>query len=474
MPSRSVAFALIVSTASLAAQTPSAAQEDALAAIAAAYGAKVAASALFVSGRTLQSVLEEELAADTPRDKALQPIRRFEIDLEGRCVTCTVGQHRATAVATGNLGCTLATDAHPVARLRERGTPAPPNRETVPASVAWPQGDRLDPAAFPAGVDRAGLARTLDAAFTEPASGPRVRTRAVVVVHRNQVVAERYADGYRADMPLPGWSMTKSVIVALVGVRIGQGKLDLAAPLPVPEWPKGDARTALRLPDLLAMASGLRWNEDYLDPGSDVLRMLFTSDDHAAVQTCMPSLHPPGSRFLYSSGTTNLVCRILRTTFAEDREYWAFPRQCLFEPLCMRTACIETDPSGTFVGSSYGFASARDWARFGMLWANGGMCNGTRIVASEWLSRCAAPTPSSGGRFGLHVWRDVDPDGSGPREREWQDLPEDLLHFDGHEGQYVVVVPSRALVVVRLGCTKSGGFGLHALVRGALAACTGK
>jgi hypothetical protein len=301
-----------------------------------------------------------------------------------------------------------------------------------------------------------------------------VRTRAVVVVHRGRLLAERYADGYRASMPLPGWSMTKTIVNALVGIRIGQGRLDPKAPLPVPEWrADGDPRRQLRLEHLLRMDSGLHWSEDYADPQALVLRMLFAATDCAGVAAAEPLAREPGLVFEYSSGTANLLCRILRSTFASDADYWAFPQQALFSPLGMRSARIETDPGGTFVGSSFGFATARDWARFGMLWAQDGNWNGARILPEGWVRASCTPTPGSHGSFGRHVWLNALPADPQEHAERWEDLPRDLLHMDGHEGQYVFVFPTQQLVIVRLGCTQRGGFDLHGLLTAVFAACGG-
>lgn len=452
-----------------------------LAQVAAAYAAKVTASAIFISGRTLDSVLAEELAPDHALEALIRPFLKFDVDREAGAVTCSLGGVTATAVTTRNLGCTLVTADAPAEKLRQRGAPALAGIEPDPATVDWPLGDRMPPAPTDEagdGVDHAALAKVLDAAFAEAPDKPKVRTRAVVVVHRGRLVAERYAEGYTATMPLPGWSMTKTIAGALVGVAVGNGALAADGELTVPEWPAGDPRRALRLPDLLTMTSGLAWSEGYDDPTSDALRMLFASTDHGAIQATKPSTAPPGTVFLYSSGTTNLLCRELRAAFTRgdrggDLAYWAMPQQALFRPLGMRRAVLETDPSGTFVGSSYGFATARDWARFGMLFLGDGTFAGKRVLPPGWVARMATPCRAGNGRFGSHLWLNADPDGDGPRERMWPSLPPDLVHMDGHEGQYVVVFPTQQIVVVRLGCTKSGGFGLRPMLDGVLAACGG-
>ena len=440
-----------------------------LAEAAAAYAAKVAASAIFVSGRTLESVLAEELAPTRPLEAMIRPLLRFEVDSERRRVTCRLGAASAAASATGNLGCTLERPGIDSTQLQQRASPGLAELQVDPRTQPWPLGDQL-PKSPADDVDHRALAAVLDAAFAEPESGPKRHTRAVVIVHRGRLLAERYATGYGVDTPLPGWSMTKTLTHALLGVRIRQERLDPAAPLPVPEWPADDPRRSIRLGDLLAMRGGLQWNEDYDDAASTALRMLFGSSDHAAVYAECARAHAPGEQFVYASGATNLLCRVLRRTFTDDREYWAFPRQHLFAPLGMRTAVLETDPNGTFVGSSYGFASARDWARLGMLYAQDGMFAGQRILPAGWVAAAGRPHPRGDGNYGAHVWLNADPDQDGPRQRAFPELPADLLRMDGHEGQYCAVFPSEQLVVVRLGCTKNGGFDLRGLMRGALAA----
>ena len=442
-----------------------------LAQAAAAYAAKVVASALFVSNRTLDSVLAEELAPTRPLEALIRPLLRFEVDREQRTVVCRLGAASATAVATVNLGCTLVHADADADQLRRRAAPGIADSRAAALDEAWPLGERL-PETSASGIDRQALTACVEAAFAEPAKGPLVHTRAVVIVHRGQLVAERYAPGYGPDSSLPGWSMSKTLTHALLGVRVQQGRLAIDAPPPVPEWPTEDARRAIRLGDLLAMRAGLAWNENYDDADSTALRMLFGSADHAAVYAGCAREHAPGERFVYSSGATNLLCRVLRTTFDSDLDHWAFPRQHLFARLGMHTAVLETDPSGTFVGSSYGFASARDWARLGMLYAQDGVFAGERILPVGWVDAARRPHQGGDGRYGAHVWLNADPDGDGPSQRPWPDLPADLLRMDGHEGQYCTVFPSEQLVVVRLGCTKNGGFDLRGMLRRALAAVT--
>ncbi len=456
--------------ASLLAQQGAAPSAE-LAEVVAGYAAKIVASAHFVSGRTLDSVLAEELAPTRPLEAMVRPLLQFDIDDKAGTVTCRIGSARATAVRTQGLGCTLARPGADAAALRARAIAAAPPAPANVLQQPWPLGEG---AATPtAGINQAALARAIDNAFAEPRGQAKIHTRAVVVVHRGQLVAERYAPGYHAAMPLPGWSMTKTLTHALLGVREQQAPLALHRPDgtgPGREWLR-DERRAISLDHVLTMTTGLAWNESYDDPASNALQMLFRSSDHAAAYIARPRAAAPGATFGYSSGATNLLCQVLRATFAgDDAAYHAFPREHLFAPLGMHSTVLETDPSGTFVGSSYGFATARDWARLGLLYAQGGEFAGKRLVRRQWIDDAFRPAPGSEGRFGRHLWLDADPDGDGPAKRRWPELPADLGYMSGHEGQYCVIVPSAQLVLVRLGCTKNGGFDLRAFVRDVLTA----
>jgi CubicO group peptidase (beta-lactamase class C family) len=191
------------------------------------------------------------------------------------------------------------------------------------------------------------------------------------------------------------------------------------------------------------------------------MRMLFASADHGALAAQKPLAHAPGTEHLYSSGTTNLLCRVLRATFADAAQYRTFPRDRLFRRIGMRSALIEPDPSGTFVGSSYGVATARDWARFGLLYLQDGVWDGERILPEGWVEASTTPGPLARG-YGRHFYCNGG---------EWPSLPDDLFYLSGHEGQFVFGFPSQRLVVVRLGCAKRGGFPLRQFLERVLAAC---
>ncbi|MFM8794319.1 MAG: serine hydrolase domain-containing protein [Acidimicrobiales bacterium] len=277
-------------------------------------------------------------------------------------------------------------------------------------------------------------------------------TLALLVVHDGRVVLEHYGGGAGPGTTLISWSVAKSITHALVGVAVGDGVLSTAERDLFPEW-GSDARSGITLQHLLNMSSGLAWNEDYVDGSvSDVIEMLFGSDgkgghdDHAAFAASKPLLHPPGTAYMYSSGTTNLVTRVLSRALGEvppsNAVMDGFMRTRLFGPLGMTSATPKFDRSGNFVGSSFVYATARDFARFGWLYANDGMWDGSRVLPAGWVEHgrtWTATDPENGVGYGAHWWLE-------PR------LPGSMAAF-GYEGQNVWVVPDRDLVLVRLGKT---------------------
>jgi CubicO group peptidase (beta-lactamase class C family) len=311
----------------------------------------------------------------------------------------------------------------------------------------------------------------LERAFAEPGPEGGRRTRAVVVVHRGRIVAEGYSAGIGPGTPLPGWSMAKSVMNALVGILVKEGRLSLEAPVRIREWQgPGDPRRGITLDHLLRMSSGLRFDDDVPSPRGDVTRMLLGSGraDMASYAAGKEAEAMPGTAWKYTSGTTILVARVIRGMMGDDAEYLAFPRAALFGPIGMATAHLETDAAGTFVGSSFLYASARDWARFGMLYLQDGVWEGQRILPEGWVGYTQSPAPADPeGRYGAHFWLKLREEDGGASVA----LPPGSFHAAGHQGQYVTIVPSREAVIVRLGVTRHAGvWNQAAFVRDVLAA----
>jgi CubicO group peptidase (beta-lactamase class C family) len=318
--------------------------------------------------------------------------------------------------------------------------PLPPQ----PAEVPWPT-DRWAEAPVDEDVDRATLDRVLRVLVHEPDRTKTGDTHALLFAHRGRIVAEAYSPEHERDTTLVSWSMAKSITHALVGCLVRDGRLDIHAPAPVPAWQgSGDPRGAITTDHLLRMCDGLDFVELYVPTGrSDVIEMLFRSgkDDVAAYAEARPLAREPGTYWNYSSGTSNIVAAIVsRAVGGGAKGLRAFMQRELFDRIGMRTATPRFDAAGNFVGSSYVFATARDFARFGLLYLRDGTWEGDRLLPSGWVDHARGLTIPSFDQYGAHWW--LARDGSG------------IFHASGFHGQYVVVVPTRDLVVVRLGNTE--------------------
>jgi CubicO group peptidase (beta-lactamase class C family) len=322
----------------------------------------------------------------------------------------------------------------------------PPQPDGVPwPTHAWPEGD------LPKGVD---LAPLLERALDD--SGPLATTYAVVIVHRGKVVAERYhgqlehfdrpPEPVTVETPLLSWSMAKSMLHAVVGLLVGDGRLDLDAPARVPEWSgPGDPRGTITLRQLLAMRDGLEFNEDYVDERvSDVITMLFGDgqSDMGHFAADRPLAAPPGTRFNYSSGTSNIVSSVVARLVGPGEPYARFLHDRLFAPIGMTSADPEFDQAGTWVGSSYVRTTARDFARFGLLYLRDGRWDGVRLLPAGWVDygRTMASDDPEDGPYGAHWWG-VAGDTLG------------TFRASGYEGQSITICPALDLVIVRLGQT---------------------
>jgi CubicO group peptidase (beta-lactamase class C family) len=412
---------------------------DELIGIGTAYKAKMLCSEVFIAGRRPHEVLADLRIDDL---KALRIIKT-SVDEEAKEASASFfGIITRTAHYRGETGCAL--DFGGKSNRRSGGTAPTVSRHSS-------RDGGLSPLAESTTKIEPQLVAVLDEAFSEPDPAHRRRTRAVVVVHKGRVIAERYASGFGPDTAFPGWSMAKSVLNALVGILVRDGRLSVDTPLAVPEWHKpGDERASITLNQLLHMTSGLEFDENMGNPLCDVTRMLLAEPDMAAFAAGKKNQMPSGTRWYYSSGNSNIISGAIRGLMETD-EYRHFPRKSLFEPLGMNSSVLETDASGTFVASSFMYANARDWARFGMLYLNGGVWGGDRILPDGWIEYTkTAATAATGKSYGAHFWLGV------PEEynRTHTPLPEDTMHAVGHEGQFVTIIPSYHTVIVRLGKTR--------------------
>lgn len=411
--------------------------------IGAGFAAKVTCSLVHVSGQDGAAIVSRYVAHEVaPLGAAL----RVTTSPEGAEARVAGGLVRARAVLRPGLGCVLVPSdaADPLPLPEALSLPRP----RLDPALPWPRGG-AGPEGAPAAVE-AAIAR----AFMEPGGEGLRQTNAVVVAKDGRLLAERYAPGYGPETPMLSWSMAKSVLVALVGVLEREGRMDVSLPAAVPEWrAPGDPRGAITLDQLLRQSSGLAFDETY-GATNDVSRMLYAHADTGAYAAKSRLVAEPGTRWSYSSGTSNLVARIVRDVFRGDVAAMVrFANDELFDPADMTSAFFEPDASGSFVGSSYVYMTARDWARFGELFRRHGDWFGRRILPADFVRYAVTPTPAAPrGSYGAHFWLNAGSPGR-PGDRPWPAIPPEVFAARGHSGQWVVVVPSARLVVVRLGLT---------------------
>lgn len=452
----STAVATLATVATAAPASSGAAQARAMAsplsdaAIAVGIGAHTACASIFVSGRADEDVLRDDVHSLAPATRAVTIL----VDRKHRTVAASApGTATRTAVYRPAVGCTLLTGNIAPAVLDRQVLglrPVKPRAEV--GEVLVPGASRRTPT-----VDRVALDAAMQQAFDVPNKGGYPDTRALLVVQNGMIVAEKYAPGFGRDTRFLGWSATKSITGTLVGMLVEDGVLDLDAPAPVPQWQAaGDPRRVITLRQLMNMASGLRFKEDYATD-SDALRMMYLASNMGDFAASLPLDQSPGTKWSYSSGTTNILAGIVfRATGGTLKSMTGFARSRLFEPAGMTSALIEPDEAGVLVGSSYAYATARDWARFGQLYLDRGVVRGRQVISPKWVDfvrtpTTAAPRPQYGGQFWLNRG-----EASGPRKRMYADIPVDTYLALGHNAQIIAIIPSLNAVVVRMGWTPEG------------------
>lgn len=408
--------------------------------------AKTVCSNVFMAGREVDAIVQADLLA-----LGYQIFHLVKIDV-------SPAEHRVDAALLGFIarrhaqyvegrGCTNVMGDQ--SWKRPAAQPLPPRTS---ADALWPAGEKVE----------VSENTRLQAAVNDPAlQGPGMR--AIVVVHDGRIIAETYSEGFGATTPLHGWSMTKSVTAALVGMAIKDGKLSLEQKHLFPQW-AGDGHAEISIADLMAMTAGLKWSEAegrVTDPG----RMEFLVRDTAAFARGLPLDTPPGTRFNYSGAQTVLLTRLWQDAVGEGAP--SYPRERLFNPLGMTSAVLEADEVGTFRGEGFLFATARDWARFGEFLRLGGQWNGQQLLPEGFVDYMRSPSP-------------VSDEGHGPvygRGQIWlakglgYDLPADTFMMEGHLRQVIAIIPSRKLVILRMGMTREDiGFSNANLLRAIVAA----
>jgi hypothetical protein len=413
-------------------------------------------SGVFVSGQDPDAYYSQAIA---PSLSVADPLVHRAVDQVNSEVTASfAGLATRRAVYRGATGCVL----------QSAGDPGP----TV-AALPPPAASLIPPIAGPAVVEPAdpALNAALDHAFAEPDRPPHRWTKAVVIVQDGRVVAERYATGYGVDTPIHGWSMTKSVTNALVGVLVREGRLDIHAPAPVAAWASpSDPRHAITADSMLRMASGLDMGQSLTDGFGEAFdptaHMVFDTHDMAAFAEAAPTIAPPGGKWRYANGNYLVLSQIIRDRAGGDAaSTLRFIHAELFDKLGMSHATLEFDGAGTPIGASHMWAPARDWARFGMLYLNDGVVGGQRILPAGWVDYSARLTPGSEDYgYGAGFWTNRGRSQAAKR-RIAAGMPADSFMARGSQGQAIVVIPSLRLVIVRLGMSYTPSGDIVALER---------
>lgn len=393
------------------------------------YSAKNTCSSVFLANRSL--------AFTDATDNNFSPINiaSDQIDLEEQSATAsTLGLLTRKAIYREGLGSVLITkDFDPLK------TVLVPKRMTPNDTVAYPYGNAPQVDTVFNNVDYEMLDQKISSIFNDVN-----KTRAVVAIYKNQIIAEKYAEGFDKDSKILGWSMTKSVLSTVYGIMQHLGKINVKNKAPVAAW-QNDDRKEITIHNLLQMNSGLEWDENY-EEISDVTKMLFLEEDMTKTQLQKPLVALPNSAWNYSSGTSNLLSGILREQLGSQQAYLDFWYRELIDKIGMSSMTIETDLTGHYVGSSYAWATPRDWGKLGLLYLHRGNWNGLQLFNPKWTDYITEPTPNSNGSYGAHFWLNAN--------GKFKDLPRNMFYADGYQGQFVFVIPDKQLVLVRMGLDK--------------------
>jgi CubicO group peptidase (beta-lactamase class C family) len=409
------------------------------------FSAKSVASGHFIDNRS------QEMIEKGDNDIELVDLAKNKIDENGKfAISSVYGLKERKAIYRKGLGATLINDDFDVSKPYQV-----PKRTKLKNNLPFPYGDNEPKDTVFSNIDYAKLKKAVAQAF-DPKGEKIKRTRSILVIYKDKIIAEKYASGIDKNSKILGWSMTKSITATLFGILQKQGKIDINKPAPIVEWAK-DERAKITINDLLHMNSGLEWEENYTKI-CDVTKMLFQAEDMSQSQLIKPVQFKPNTHWNYSSGTTNLLSGILRRQFKTHQEYLDFWYSALIDKIGMSSMLVETDMAGNYVGSSYGWATTRDWAKFGLLYLHKGNWNGEQLFDENWAKYVATPTNGSKGDYGAHFWLNAG--------GHYPNAPRDMYSANGFQGQKVFIIPSQDLVIVRMGLTEDAKFDFDGLVSG--------
>ncbi len=397
------------------------------------FSAKSIASGHFIDNRS------QEMIEKGDNDIDMIDLAKNKIEDMGKFAAASVyGLKERKAIYREGLGATLINDD-----FDEKKPFEVPKRTKLNNNLPFPYGNNDPKDTVFNNVDYAKLNAAVANAFDKEKEIKK-RTRSLLVIYKDKIIAEKYDTGFDKNSKLLGWSMTKSITATMFGILEKKGKFNIDDPAPIPEW-ANDKRKLITTSDLLHMNSGLQWEENY-NTICDATKMLFQAEDMSRVQLEKPAAFKPNTHWNYSSGTTNLLSGILRKQFKTHQEYLDFWYSALIDKIGMNSMVVETDMAGNYVGSSYGWATTRDWSKFGLLYLHKGNWNGEQILDESWVKYTATPTNTSNGRYGGHFWLNA----SG----HFPDVPRDMYYCSGFQGQMVAIIPSLDLVIVRMGLTE--------------------
>lgn len=406
-----------------------------------AYGAKTLCSGIYLEHRSAAEFIRNDLS-DFPFY-----IGTYTVDEKDSSVTGSVlGFAKRKAIYRQNAGATLLNDyTETEVRQQTFFHPSPPALNLD--STLWPNGNKLADTSAP-GINKATVDKVLQRVMHEKFDGHLSATRGIIILYDGQLVAEKYAPGFDQYSRMPAWSMTKSITGSLIGILSKQNKLNINDAAPVSQWKDTDKKN-ITIKHLLQQCSGLGYTENYNRP-SEATDMLFRKGNMAAYITQLPLIHTPGTVFNYSSGNSNILSSIVRSATGEE-QYQSFPYTELLHRIGMYSAQLEPDASGTYVGSSYCYATARDFARFGLLYYNNGKWNSEQLLPENWVKEATQPYDADPLRnYGYQFWLNGFTDSTRTR-RIFPSAPADLFYAAGYGGQYIFIIPSKKLVIVRLG-----------------------
>ncbi len=403
----------------------------------AGYTAKNMCSNVFIANRSANAI--NTIDHNLPLIK----LAKTTVDYKNKTATSSVfGIMKRTAVYREGLGAVLINDTFDTTKKQ-----LTPNRTFLENNLEFPYGNLPQKDTRFEYIDYKKLEKAVTNAFAENIPNETKHTRSLLIIHKDKIIAEKYAKGFDKDTKLLGWSMTKNILATLFGILEKEKGFDIHSKVcdvtNFTNW-KNDERSEITSNHLLNMTSGLQWDEDY-SKISDVTKMLFLEKDMTLSQAQKKATHKAGNFFNYSSGTTNLLSGIVKAQFSNHQEYLDFPYKTLIDKIGMNSMILETDMTGNYAGSSYAWATTRDWAKFGLLYLHKGNWNGNQIFNESWAKYAATSTKASNNEYGGHFWTN---EGS-----FLPDAPKDMYYADGYHGQRILIIPSMDLVIVRTGLT---------------------